>query len=298
MCDIPFFSVIIPCYNRGHLIERPIQSVLQQTERDFELIVIDDGSTDNTKQVIDAIQDRRIRYFFQENAERGAARNHGVRKATGKFVTFLDSDDLLYTNHLEEAKRFLTNNITPFYFQPYHITDESGNEIRKIPRIENDVNMMLVKKGNFMSCHGIFIDRQLAVKNPFNEDRILAGSEDYELWLRLAARFSLQAGQKITAALVQHNDRSVFNFKPERLINRKMKFLEVVQGDKVFMNKYGRYFNRIRSGAFSYIAIHLPLKGRVRRLRFEYLNKAIAAYPRFIFTKRFLVIIRQIFLKR
>lgn len=98
--DSPFFSVIIPTYNRAHLISRAIESVLGQTFKDWELIVIDDGSTDDTQAKVLGFQDQRLRYVWQENAERSAARNHGIRLAKGKYVCFQDSDDWYRPNHL------------------------------------------------------------------------------------------------------------------------------------------------------------------------------------------------------
>lgn len=87
------FSIIIPTYNRAHIVARAIQSVLNQTYQTFEVIVVDDGSTDNTYDVIQSINDERLHYYSQQNQGRSAARNTGVAKACGQYITFLDSDD-------------------------------------------------------------------------------------------------------------------------------------------------------------------------------------------------------------
>ena len=89
----PFFSVVIPTYNRAHLIKETIESVQKQTFSDWELIIVDDGSTDDTKSVVKSVDDKRIQYVFQENAERSVARNNGFRHAKGQYICFLDSDD-------------------------------------------------------------------------------------------------------------------------------------------------------------------------------------------------------------
>jgi glycosyltransferase involved in cell wall biosynthesis len=89
---MPHVSVIIPTYNRATYISRAVESVLSQSYRDFEVIVVDDGSCDNTKQVVQAYGDR-IRYVFQSNAGPGAARNLGIRVSEGMYLAFLDSDD-------------------------------------------------------------------------------------------------------------------------------------------------------------------------------------------------------------
>ena len=85
-------TVVIPTYNRAHLIKDAVESVLNQTYQDFELIVIDDGSTDNTREVL-AIYKDKLRYIYQENQGRSAARNHGIKLAQGEYIAFLDSSD-------------------------------------------------------------------------------------------------------------------------------------------------------------------------------------------------------------
>jgi glycosyltransferase involved in cell wall biosynthesis len=96
----PFFSVIIPVFNRADEIRSSIESVLRQSFEDFEIIVVDDGSTDETAAVAGSFTDPRIKYIFQENKERSAARNNGIKNASGEYICFLDSDDIFYPEHL------------------------------------------------------------------------------------------------------------------------------------------------------------------------------------------------------
>lgn len=295
MSDPPYFSIILPTYNRASWLPRTIQSVIDQSEPDFELLVIDDGSTDETREVVKAIDDPRIKYHYQDNAERGAARNKGVQMACGKYVHFLDSDDVFFDGHLAEARRQLTDDPVLFYFQPYCMMDPDGNNRRPIPRIWDDPNLMLVKYGNYLSCHGIFLKRNFALENPFQEDRHLAGSEDIELWLRLAARTNIKTGHKVTSALVEHPDRSVLNFNTEELITRKEKLLEYLQKDPVFMHNYGRYLPRLKAVSYFYIAVHFPKNYSGKTLRLKYWWKAVRAYPLSMFSRRSLVVIKQTF---
>jgi len=99
----PTVSVIIPTYNRAHLVGRAIRSVLSQTCQDFEIIVVDDGSTDDTEKVVSSFNDSRIRYFRHQTSSGGptAARNTGIRVSRGKYVAFLDSDDEYLPQKLE-----------------------------------------------------------------------------------------------------------------------------------------------------------------------------------------------------
>ena len=80
----PFFSIIIPTYNRAHIIHRPIDSIIAQTFTDWELIIVDDGSIDDTKSIVDLYQDERIRYVRQENKKESAARNNGICLSNGE----------------------------------------------------------------------------------------------------------------------------------------------------------------------------------------------------------------------
>lgn len=100
-------SVIIPAFNRANLLGRAIQSVLQQIEYEDEIIVVDDGSSDNTREVVEAFRDLRIRYVYQTNAGAGAARNRGVSEATRPLIAFLDSDDEWLPGRLALQRRFM-----------------------------------------------------------------------------------------------------------------------------------------------------------------------------------------------
>src|SRR5687767_1849902 len=114
------FSIIIPTYNRASFIEKTIHSVLNQTCQDFEIIIVDDGSTDNTEDIIKKINNEKIIYLKIQNSERGFARNYGVQHSSGDYVTFLDSDDILlphhFSNSFESIKKY---NHPPFLHLGY-----------------------------------------------------------------------------------------------------------------------------------------------------------------------------------
>ncbi len=98
----PFFSIIVPTYNRALILSHAIESIVSQKFKDFELIIIDDGSADNTKELVDSFNDNRIRYIYQVNSGVCVARNTGIFAANGKYITFLDSDDWAESNWLED----------------------------------------------------------------------------------------------------------------------------------------------------------------------------------------------------
>src|SRR5262245_32601052 len=100
-----FFTIVIPTYNRAQLIDATIQSVLQQTYRNYEVIVVDDGSTDNTEEVVKKYLAPNFIYYKLEHGERSAARNFGTSKAKGDYINWFDSDDIMLPNHLEELNK-------------------------------------------------------------------------------------------------------------------------------------------------------------------------------------------------
>jgi glycosyltransferase involved in cell wall biosynthesis len=110
----PFFSVIITTYNRAALLKRALNSLLAQTETDWEAIIIDDGSTDQTEFEVCAYRSRQIKYFRQESHGASEAKNRGMYLSRGKFITFLDSDDEYHPTHLESRKQILINNQIDF----------------------------------------------------------------------------------------------------------------------------------------------------------------------------------------
>jgi glycosyltransferase involved in cell wall biosynthesis len=103
------FSVVIPLYNKARQIENTIRSVLAQDFQDFEIIVVDDGSTDGGSDLIIPINDTRIRLVFQVNAGVSAARNFGVHESSAEYIAFLDADDEWYPWHLEEIDKLIRN---------------------------------------------------------------------------------------------------------------------------------------------------------------------------------------------
>jgi GalNAc5-diNAcBac-PP-undecaprenol beta-1,3-glucosyltransferase len=111
--ESPFFSVIIPAYNRAYILPRTIQSVLNQQFENWELIIIDDGSKDNTAELMKQYSDERIHYHYQNNSERSAARNNGINRSKGKYICFLDSDDEFLPEHLSGLYRFIQEEENP-----------------------------------------------------------------------------------------------------------------------------------------------------------------------------------------
>jgi glycosyltransferase involved in cell wall biosynthesis len=124
----PFFSVIVPTYNRAFIIDRCINSILAQEYVSFEIIVVDDGSTDNTKEVVCQYMDSRINYFFQENRGVSVARNEGSKLAKGDYLVFLDSDDYVNDIWLKDFFTVLQHNLTDVVICRSKTTEDFKND--------------------------------------------------------------------------------------------------------------------------------------------------------------------------
>jgi glycosyltransferase involved in cell wall biosynthesis len=290
----PFFTIVIPTYNRATLIGKTIASVLSQTYGDFEVIVVDDGSTDPTPEVVKNIADPRVAYVRTANRERAAARNTGTQQAKGAYVTFLDSDDLLYPEHLATAHRHLTAGAFEVYHQAYEVVGERGDFIARIQANEPVLNALLFTRGNVMSCMNVFIRRDIAVINLFDERRSLSGVEDWELWIRLAARYPIHHDREITGALVQHEGRSVNQTDGDRWIERMETFRAMVEQNVSVVEKYGALIPRLRSNVATYVSLHLSESKMEKRRAFRYLMQGIAQSPRALFQRRTGAILRNL----
>jgi glycosyltransferase involved in cell wall biosynthesis len=293
---VPFISIIVPTYNRAHLIKRTLQSVLDQEFDDYELIVVDDGGNDNTKEIVTCMNDDRIIYYKKDNTERGASRNYGWSKAQGLYITFLDSDDIFYPTHLKEAHTFLTTNWDVYcYAQAYETKKAETDEVLFPPHYKKTktINKEIIK-GNFLSCFGVFIKREIDEELRFEEDRKFAGTEDWLLWLQLAARYPFYYSNNVTGALLEHNDRSVTSFKEESLVYRSEALVKKLSSDSAFIKAFGRkQIKKIYAHMLSYASLHLAM-GSEKTKAFKYWFKAISINIHELLTKRSLAITKKI----
>ena len=293
MLETPYFTLVIPTYNRAQFITDTVKSVIAQTDQDFEIVVVDDGSTDNTEEVVQKIDDSRLTFYRKENRERAAARNYGAARARGQYINFLDSDDVLYSNHLSAARRLIEKFQHPEIFHlGFEMRDGSGNLLDRIDSFTGELNEKLLS-GNRLSCNGVFLRRDVALQFRFNEDRRLSASEDWELWLRLAARFPIHYSNEVTSVIVNHETRSVLQSQEQALRDRMELTLKYLSEDKEFISKYGSRRHLIESEFLSYIALHLALAGEGKRAR-GYLKESVLKRPGSIFQRRFLAVVKHI----
>ena len=283
----PFFSIVIPTFNREAHIAAAVQSALNQSYENFEVIVVDDGSTDNTGDVVRRIADKRLCYHAKQNEERAVARNTGAGLSRGAYVTFLDSDDVLYENHLATAKSFIEEHGSREIFHLGFEIVDSRTGATKLPKaLGENVNRQLID-GNGLSCNGVFLRRDIAVENPFNPDRSLSGTEDYELWLRLASRYTIHCDARVTSAILDHEGRSVVTTDRRRLEARIETLERSVKADSAFMDFYGDRLDRFMANNRLYIALHLALSKQDRVGAVAYLFRSLRYWPGVVSNRAF-----------
>ena len=296
------FSLVVPTYNRGHLIGRTLESLLAQEEPSREIIVIDDGSTDDTAAVLQKYVGPGLRYHRKENAERAAARNFGARMAQGEYVNFFDSDDLAYSYHLSEARQLIARRARPEVFHlRFDVRDGQGNLLREHPaqaeRATGRVPVSTLMRGNALSCNGVFIRRDVALANPFDEERSLAGTEDWVLWLRLAARFPFWENEgRCTSSLVEHDARSVAAvMNLAKAEARERVVLDCLARDPGFMRMFGAAgLKSIRGVMQSFTALHAALGKGGLGPTLRHLVGAVRSSPRQLLERRTAAILKHL----
>jgi glycosyltransferase involved in cell wall biosynthesis len=258
------FSIIIPTYNRKEFLLQAIHSCLNQSYENFEVIIIDDGSTDGTAGVMEDINDRRVKYIYTTNVERGAARNIGIRQAQGDYITFLDSDDIYYKGYLESAKDFiLLHQFPKFFHQAFEFVNQEGEVIERYKPFKAEDLLV----GNYLACMGVFIHASVAKENLFNENRVLAGSEDYELWLRIYAKHGILISPKVSSAMVSHTHRSELNIKTDKLKARVDYLISTLTSNTELTQQLGKNIDCVVSNIYFYEAINLLIvKDRIPSL--------------------------------
>ena len=223
---MPYFSIIIPCFNRAHIINRAIQGVLEQTFQDFEILIVDDGSTDNTKSTIQELNDTRIKYIYQNNAGVCSARNTGAKQANGDFLIFLDSDDMVEKSWLKDffdltnqKYDFLSCNMTLVNLDKSEVLVSALNPFKNVRMKGNSIpGSWAIKKSIFIKV-GMF-------------DENIKFGENVELRFRLNQ-------EKINIGIVDKYNFIYYeseNGGSKNLINK-------IDSNLYIINKHNRLFN-------------------------------------------------------
>lgn len=202
----PQFSVIIPNYNRSSSVKVAINSVLEQTFKDFEVIIVDDKSTDNSLEELNKIKDDKLRVFqLGKNSGAAAARNYGASMARGEFISFLDSDDYYEKEFLEESYQILSNTASNIGFMwtgvRYHtkknVYNRSWTPVRRKNAYLSFLHSLQIGSGS-----GISIKRLAFIESGgFNES--LSASEDTDFFLRFTQKYDYRNSEKILVNVIK-----------------------------------------------------------------------------------------------
>jgi glycosyltransferase involved in cell wall biosynthesis len=208
---IPYFSIIIPTYNRGSLISKAINSVLEQRFLDWELIIIDDASTDNTQNVLRTFTDSRIQIYKNEkNLERSMSRNLGVLRSKGKYICFLDSDDYYLNNHLEVMHQFICEKkeSVALFHSNIEVKDlQKGGETRLLTyNYFSDTNYVEAVFTKHIQPNAVAIHSEIFKKFRFDETMNI--NEDVYLFAQIASSFPVIHLNKVTVVWIIHNSNT------------------------------------------------------------------------------------------
>lgn len=219
---MPKVSVIIPTYNRGEFIGKAIDSVLKQTYTNYEIIVVDDGSTDDTRKVVKSYG-KKVRYIYQENKGPSAARNRGINAAKGEYVAFLDSDDQFLPHKLQIQMNFIKKHSKcRFLYSWYYNTNKKGKntKLRKPLATKNRefLQHSLYRRKFTIRTSTVVIQKRIFNKvGKFNERYLY--SQDWDMWLRIVHIYRGYCIKKPLAKYGLHDNnrssKSVKTYHPE-----------------------------------------------------------------------------------
>ena len=178
-----FFSIVIPTYNRAQLLPETVETILEQTYSNFEIIIVDDGSKDNTDKVIEEKYGnlQKVRYFKKKNEERGRARNFGFENSNGEYIIYFDSDDLMLPEHLKVLNTYIKKLNHPNFIATKHLLvdshgNKSFNQAKNLK--EGWYNYKDLIRGNWLASHFV-VKKNNPNFIPFEEDRNYAILEDW-----------------------------------------------------------------------------------------------------------------------
>ncbi|MCM4158773.1 glycosyltransferase family 2 protein [Antarcticibacterium flavum] len=273
MLNSPTISIITPTYNRAHLLPRMLDSIINQNYANWELVIADDGSKDNTEEVVLNYKDSRIRYFKSDNRGATVQRNFGVSKATGDYIIFLDSDDWVEKDWLEK----LTSNLIPennnvIVTCGWRKVNQNFNEIEKgYP--ENLGPMFNNLKLNFLSGTLLYPKKYFIEIGGYDEE--LPSGHHTEILIRL---LYLIKKYKTQIKIIEHPLVNIYIHSGLRI---RHNFDGIYQGSKLILNKHLGLFEKHPDKHFDYlsiIAVCAYRTGRTEESR-KYSKKAITIKP-------------------
>jgi glycosyltransferase involved in cell wall biosynthesis len=219
----PCVAVIIPCFNQGAFLGEALRSVLDQSPKPDEVIVVDDGSTDDTAAVARSFPE--VRYIRQQNRGSAGARNTGLAASTAEFVAFLDADDRFCPGAIESGVRELAAHPQcAFVYGSYHFLIMDDSSRTPVPRRDYDDAYAALLRENIVVMLATAMFRRAAIEEGGPFDETLKSCEDWDLYLRLARRWPIAAHDGVVAEYRRHASNKSTN--PERLLRYASMVLE------------------------------------------------------------------------
>ena len=286
----PSFSVVIPTYNRADMILKTLETVFNQNYPHYEILVVDNCSTDGTEQVLQSlIAEGKIRFIkHDQNYERAKSRNTGMENAAGDFVTFLDSDDFMYPDNLRDAAQLIeAHPDIRLFHNLYHLVDPDDNVLYKFtfPALED--HLKAISDGNFYGCIGVFIHREIYQRYRFDTNPMLTGSEDWDFWLRVTADYKPGRIEKINSGVVHHGGRTIKHLDLDKLRQRLTYIYDKISTDPHLSAIYKKHLKQLRVGSLVYMAT-VANSARKHREALKCLLRATATDFRVASTMRFM----------
>ncbi len=209
-------SVVISTYNRARMLKRAIQSVLNQTFQDFELIVVDNASTDHTKEVVQSFSEERLHYLCHEQNRGGsAARNTGIKYAQGPYIAFLDDDDEWFPQKLEkQLKKMEAAQSAGLIYVGSEVFNEKKQKIEQVylPQYRGQVYERVLLSTIFSSVSNVLVRRECFQKvGLFDEE--LSSCQDWEMWLRIAREYEFDFVPEVLLRINVHEDHISTNYQ-------------------------------------------------------------------------------------
>lgn len=224
-------SIIMPTYNREKTIKRAVDSLIKQTYKNIEIIIVDDGSKDNTKDIVTNYSDERIRYVnLVENKGANYARNKGLSLAKGKYITFQDSDDEADLNKIEELVKYINDNPCDVVFCNVRVKKDNGYKVLIKEQIKDNKLLDKLLWGNFISMEALLMKSKVLEDIKFDVD--LLRFQDWDLVIRIAQKYKVKHYNKeLVTAYVQSDSITRNNSKGVKAL-------------KYLLEKYDNLFNQ------------------------------------------------------
>ena len=280
---MPKVSVVIPAHNRARFLPACLHSILAQSFKDFEVIVVNDGSTDSTAQIVASFP---VRYFYQENKGAPAARNKGLELAQGEYITFLDSDDILLEGALQKPADLLDKYpLVGFTYAQAYVIDEEGHifgmwsKPAREPYIrEGREELRRLMLGNYIPSPTVMVRRRCLEEVGAYDTSFVHGSQDFDLWVRLAKKYSVGYIAEPLAKFRLHTDSMSSTRKSKHTERSNTIILESIFNDPELKPTLSQMRPKAYFHLYRRLARHTYSQRDMGTSR-KYLFKAIRTYP-------------------